>query len=300
MQNYHQAVLLEESITGLNIKNNGIYIDITFGGGGHSKAILEKLDTGKLFSFDQDKDAFKNQLNNENFTLIRGNFRFIKNYLNYYGIKKVDGILGDLGVSSHHFDDEKRGFSFRFDGELDMRMNTNAKIKAKDILNNYHIKDLYFIFKSYGEVSNCKKLVDLIENYRKNNTFQTIFNFIEVIKPAVHKFKEHQYLAKVFQALRIEVNQEMQYLKECLIQAKKILNPNGRLVMITYHSLEDRVVKNFFKSGNFEGKIEKDFFGNIQNNLKIINRKVILPCEKEIKENNRARSAKLRIAEKIS
>ncbi|OQX99701.1 MAG: 16S rRNA (cytosine(1402)-N(4))-methyltransferase [Bacteroidetes bacterium 4572_128] len=295
---YHLPVLLEESINALNINPEGIYIDLTFGGGGHSKLILKKLTKGKLIAFDKDKDAEKNILKNGNFIFINGNFMYLKNYLLYYGIKKVDGILGDLGVSSHHFNEKKRGFSFRFDGTLDMRMNTNSNLKAKDILNNYTENNLYKIFKNYGEIKNCKKLINLITTYRRDNEFNKIFDFLEAIKIAIPKNKENKYLAKVFQALRIEVNQEIKVLKKFLLQTPKILKKNGRLVIISYHSLEDRIVKKFFKSGNFDGKIEKDFFGNIINDLKIINRKVIIPSEKELKNNKRSRSAKLRIAEK--
>ncbi len=296
---YHLPVLLEESINALNINPEGIYVDLTFGGGGHSKLILEKLTKGKLIAFDKDKDAEKNILKNKNFIFINGNFMHMKNYLFYHGIKKVDGILGDLGVSSHHFNEKTRGFSFRFDGILDMRMNTNGNLKAKDILNNYTENNLYKIFKNYGEIKNCNKLINLIKNYRINNEFDKIFDFLEVIKIAIPRNKENKYLAKVFQALRIEVNQEIKVLKKVLLQTPKILKKNGRLVIISYHSLEDRIVKKFFKSGNFDGKIEKDFFGNIINDLKIINRKVIIPSEKELKNNKRSRSAKLRIAEKI-
>jgi len=297
MSTYHIPVLLGESINGLNINPEGVYVDLTFGGGGHSKEILKYLTTGKLIGFDQDVDAEENVPDDDRFIFVRHNFRYFKNFLKYLGYPKVDGVLADLGVSSHEFDVAGRGFSFRFDGDLDMRMNQSSSFTAADLLNEYSTEDLFRIFKFYGEVKNPGKLVRLIENQRKEAPFTTIQHFKEVIAPCTPKFKEHKYLAQVFQALRIEVNQEMDVLKEMLMQSADVLKPEGRLVVITYHSLEDRLVKNFIRDGRFEGAAEKDFFGNVQTPLAAVNRKVILPDEKEIELNGRARSAKLRIAQ---
>jgi len=297
MSTYHIPVLLGESINGLNINPEGVYVDLTFGGGGHSKEILKYLTTGKLIGFDQDVDAEENVPDDDRFIFVRHNFRYFKNFLKYLGYPKVDGVLADLGVSSHEFDVAGRGFSFRFDGDLDMRMNQSSSFTAADLLNEYSTEDLFRIFKFYGEVKNPGKLVRLIENQRKEVPFTTIQHFKEVIAPCTPKFKEHKYLAQVFQALRIEVNQEMDVLKEMLMQSADVLKSEGRLVVITYHSLEDRLVKNFIRDGRFEGAAEKDFFGNVQTPLAAVNRKVILPDEKEIELNGRARSAKLRIAQ---
>ncbi|PKQ67122.1 16S rRNA (cytosine(1402)-N(4))-methyltransferase [Labilibaculum manganireducens] len=297
MSTYHIPVLLGESIEGLDIKPDGIYVDLTFGGGGHSREILKHLTAGKLIGFDQDVDAEENVPKDDRFIFVRHNFRYFKNFMKYLGYPKVDGILADLGVSSHEFDVAERGFSFRFDGDLDMRMNQDSNFTAADLLNEYSVEDLFRIFKFYGEVKNPGKLVRLIDNQRKETPFTTIQHFKEVIAPCTPKFKEHKYLAQVFQAIRIEVNQEMDVLKEMLLQSAEMLKPDGRLVVITYHSLEDRLVKNFIRDGKFEGNAEKDFFGNVQTPLTAINRKVILPGEKEIELNGRARSAKLRIAQ---
>jgi 16S rRNA (cytosine1402-N4)-methyltransferase len=297
MSTYHIPVLLGESIEGLDIKPDGIYVDLTFGGGGHSREILKHLTTGKLIGFDQDVDAEENVPDDDRFIFVRHNFRYFKNFMKYLGYPKVDGILADLGVSSHEFDVAERGFSFRFDGDLDMRMNQDANFTAADLLNEYSVEDLYRIFKFYGEVKNPGKLARLIDNQRKETPFTTIQHFKEVIVPCTPKFKEHKYLAQVFQAIRIEVNQEMDVLKEMLLQSAEMLKPDGRLVVITYHSLEDRLVKNFIRDGKFDGRAEKDFFGNVQTPLAAINRKVILPSEKEIELNGRSRSAKLRIAQ---
>jgi 16S rRNA (cytosine1402-N4)-methyltransferase len=297
MSTYHIPVLLGESIEGLDIKPDGIYVDLTFGGGGHSREILKHLTTGKLIGFDQDVDAEENVPDDDRFIFVRHNFRYFKNFMKYLKYPKVDGILADLGVSSHDFDVAERGFSFRFDGDLDMRMNQDASFTAADLLNEYSVEDLYRIFKFYGEVKNPGKLAHLIDNQRKLVPFTTIQHFKEVIAPCTPKFKEHKYLAQVFQAIRIEVNQEMDVLKEMLLQSADMLKPDGRLVVITYHSLEDRLVKNFIRDGKFDGNAEKDFFGNVQTPLTAINRKVILPSEKEIELNGRARSAKLRIAQ---
>lgn len=298
-QTYHVPVLLEESIDGLNLKKGGIYVDVTFGGGGHSKEILRRMDKScKLYSFDQDEDAERNIVHDERFTFVRSNFRYLKNFLKYYGVEEVDGILADLGVSSHHFDDSERGFSFRFDGKLDMRMNKRAGITAADILNNYDEEKLADIFYLYGELKNSRKLASVIVKRRSIKPFDTIGDFLETVKPLYGKEREKKEMAKVFQALRIEVNQEMEALKEMLYSATEMLKPGGRLSVITYHSLEDRMVKNIMKTGNIEGKMEQDFFGNVKTPYKTINNKVIVPDDDEIETNPRSRSAKLRIAEK--
>ncbi|WP_209319816.1 16S rRNA (cytosine(1402)-N(4))-methyltransferase RsmH [Ancylomarina longa] len=293
---YHIPVLLKESLEGLDIKSDGVYVDLTFGGGGHSREILKRLTSGKLVGFDQDEDAEANVPKDDKFIFVRHNFRYYKNFLRYLGFDKVDGILADLGVSSHEFDVAERGFSFRFDGDLDMRMNQSSDFTAADVLNQYAVEDLFRIFKLYGEVKNPGRLVKLIDEYRKSNKITTIQQFKEVIAPCVPKFKDHKYLAQVFQALRIEVNQEMEVLREMLMQASDVLKPDGRLVVITYHSLEDRLVKNYIRDGKFEGGASKDFFGNIQTPLEAVNRKLIIPSDEEIERNGRARSAKLRIA----
>lgn len=298
-QTYHVPVLLEESIDGLNLKKGGIYVDVTFGGGGHSKEILRRMDKScKLYSFDQDEDAERNIVHDERFTFVRSNFRYLKNFLKYYGVEEVDGILADLGVSSHHFDDSERGFSFRFDGKLDMRMNKRAGMTAADILNNYDEEKLADIFYLYGELKNSRKLASVIVKRRSIKPFDNIGDFLETVKPLYGKEREKKEMAKVFQALRIEVNQEMEALKEMLYSATEMLKPGGRLSVITYHSLEDRMVKNIMKTGNIEGKMEQDFFGNVKTPYKTINNKVIVPDDDEIETNPRSRSAKLRIAEK--
>lgn len=298
-QTYHIPVLLHESIEGMHIHPGGIYVDVTFGGGGHSKEILRQMGSNsKLFSFDQDPDAEKNIVNDPRFTFVRSNFRYLHNFLRYYGVEKVDAILADLGVSSHHFDDSERGFSFRFDGKLDMRMNKRAGITAADIVNTYEEERLANVFYLYGELKNSRKLASVLVKARSTKPVKTIGEFIDLIKPLYGKEREKKELAKVFQALRIEVNQEMEALKEMLYAATEALKPGGRLVVITYHSLEDRMVKNIMKTGNVEGKAEQDFFGNIQTPFKLINNKVITPCDDEVQRNPRSRSAKLRIAEK--
>ena len=298
-QTYHIPVLLHESIEGMHIHPGGIYVDVTFGGGGRSKEILRQMDSNsKLFSFDQDPDAEKNIVNDPRFTYVRSNFRYLHNFLRYYGVEKVDAILADLGVSSHHFDDSERGFSFRFDGKLDMRMNKRAGITAADIVNTYEEERLDNVFYLYGELKNSRKLASVLVKARSTKPVKTIGEFIDLIKPLYGKEREKKELAKVFQALRIEVNQEMEALKEMLYAATESLKPGGRLVVITYHSLEDRMVKNIMKTGNVEGKAEQDFFGNIQTPFKLINNKVIIPCDDEVQRNPRSRSAKLRIAEK--
>lgn len=299
IQTYHIPVLLDESIEGLNLKKGGIYVDVTFGGGGHSKEILKRMDKScRLFSFDQDEDAERNIVHDDRFTFVRSNFRYIKNFLRYHGIEEVDGILADLGVSSHHFDDSERGFSFRFDGKLDMRMNKRAGMTAADIINNYDEEDLANIFYLYGELKNSRKLASVLVKRRTVQQFDTIGDFLEVVKPLYGREREKKELAKVFQALRIEVNQEMEALKEMLYSATQLLKPGGRLSVITYHSLEDRMVKNIMKTGNIEGKMEQDFFGNVNTPFRLVNNKVIVPTNGEIESNPRSRSAKLRIAEK--
>ena len=296
---YHVPVLLEESISGLNIDPEGVYLDLTFGGGGHSREILKRLKDGCLIGFDQDSDALANVPDDNRFVFVNHNFRYLRNFMRYCGYDKADGILADLGVSSHEFDEADRGFSFRFDAELDMRMNQRNKLKATDILNSYSEEELTRVFRNYGEVDNVKRLVVLIVKARAENEIKRSEEFLQVIDPCVPKQTEKKYLAQVYQALRIEVNGELEALEEMLQQAELALRPGGRLVIITYHSLEDRIVKNFLKSGNFEGKVEKDFYGHVKRNFELVNRKVIVPSEEEVERNPRARSAKLRIAEKL-
>lgn len=290
--------MLNESISGLEIKANGDYVDVTFGGGGHSREIFSRLKTGRLFAFDQDEDAAANVINSDRFFFIRHNFRYIRNFLRYYGLEKVDGILADLGVSSHDFDEAGRGFSFRFDGDLDMRMNRDATPTAADLVNSYSEEQLRQMFRDYGEIDNAGRLAKQLVSARSENPVKTISQFRDAIAPCVPKFQESKYLAKVFQALRIETNHEMDVLHDFLEQSIELLKPGGRLVVITYHSLEDRMVKNFIKSGDFSGKQEQDFFGNVSAPLEAVNRKVIVPSDEEVEQNPRARSAKLRIAEK--
>lgn len=298
-QTYHVPVLLGESVDGMNIHPGGVYVDVTFGGGGHSKEILNRMDsTAHLYSFDQDEDAEKNVVNDSRFTFVRSNFRYLSNFLRYYEVEGVDAILADLGVSSHHFDDSERGFSFRFDGKLDMRMNKRAGITAADIVNTYDEERLATIFYLYGELKNSRKLAATIVKARALRPIATIGDFLEIIKPLFGREREKKELAKAFQALRLEVNQEMEALKEMLYAAVQALKPGGRLVVITYHSLEDRMVKNIMKTGNIEGKAEQDFFGNIQTPFKPVNNKVIVASQEEVTRNPRSRSAKLRIAEK--
>lgn len=304
---YHVPVLLEQSIEGLNIHPEGIYVDATFGGGGHSMKILSQLnDKGHLFSFDQDLDAEKNiqqegheVLLQDNFTFIRSNFRYLKNWMRYYKIEKIDGILADLGVSSHHFDDENRGFSFRFDAPLDMRMNTKASLTAADVINTYNEEQLADIFYLYGELKNARRIASLLVKARSQKNITSTHDLIQAVEAVFGKVREKKDLAKLFQALRIEVNHEMEALKELLSSAQELLTTGGRLVVITYHSLEDRMVKNIMKTGNVQGKVQQDFFGRIETTFKLLNNKVITPTPQEQQENPRSRSAKLRIAEKI-
>lgn len=306
-ESYHVPVLLEQSIEGLNIHPEGIYVDATFGGGGHSMEILSHLnDKGHLFSFDQDLDAEKNiqqegheVLLQDNFTFIRSNFRYLKNWMRYYKIDKIDGILADLGVSSHHFDDENRGFSFRFDAPLDMRMNTKASLTAADVINTYNEEQLADIFYLYGELKNARRIASLLVKARSQKNITSTHDLIQAVEAVFGKMREKKDLAKLFQALRIEVNHEMEALKELLNSAQELLTTGGRLVVITYHSLEDRMVKNIMKTGNVQGKVQQDFFGRIETTFKLLNNKVITPTPQEQQENPRSRSAKLRIAEKI-
>lgn len=306
-ETYHIPVLLNESIDGLNIQPGGIYVDVTMGGGGHSHAILKRLDANAhLYSFDQDADAEANLkqnhgddlLNDERFTFVRSNFRYLKNWMRYHGVEQIDGLLADLGVSSHHFDDESRGFSFRFESPLDMRMNKRSSKTAADIVNNYAEEALADIFYLYGELKNSRKIASLLVKARQEKKIETTGDFIAVVEPLFKREREKKDLAKLFQALRIEVNGEMSALKELLTSVVDILKPGGRLSVITYHSLEDRIVKNIMKAGNIEGKIEQDFFGRINTPFKLINNKVIVPTDEEQEQNPRSRSAKLRIAEK--
>lgn len=296
---YHIPALLNETIEGLNVKPGGVYVDVTFGGGGHSKAILSHLgNDGKLIAFDQDEDALQNLIDDKRFTFVKSNFRYLINFLKYHGIEKVDGILADLGVSFHHFDESERGFSFRFDGKLDMRMNTRSPLTAAKVVNVYDEQQLADVFYLYGELHNSRRIASVIVKARSIQPINTIEQFIEILKPFFPREREKKEMARVFQALRIEVNKEMQVLKELLFQSVEALNPGGRLVVLTYHSLEDRLVKNFIRSGNFEGKLEKDFYGNVQAPLKAVNNKVITASEEEVGLNPRSRSAKLRIAVK--
>ncbi len=293
---YHKPVLLKESVEGLNIKPDGIYVDVTFGGGGHSKEILSRLnEKGKLFAFDQDEDAQRNIIEDDRFTLIPQNFRFIKRYLRFYGIKKVDGILADLGVSSHQFDEAERGFSTRFDADLDMRMNKEGELSAYEVVNNYDEEKLSTILFQYSEMRNARAIAKKIVEARSEKKIKTSFELKQVLSEFVPKAVEHKVLAQIFQGIRIEVNQEIEVLKDFLLQVPEILNEGGRLSVISYHSLEDRLVKRFIRSGLFEGEPEKDFYGNITVPMKKVG-KLIVPGFSEIKENNRARSAKLRIA----
>jgi 16S rRNA (cytosine1402-N4)-methyltransferase len=296
---YHQPVLLVESVEGLKIKPDGVYVDATFGGGGHSGEILKLLSKGKLIGFDQDTEALRKIPDDKRFIFVNHNFRFLKNFLLYHGFESIDGLIADLGISSHHIDTPHRGFSFRFNTNLDMRMNTNTEFSAKELVNTYSLEALTNVFRHYGEVKNARHLAIKIVEARNVKPMVSVKDLLESIQECLPKKNENQYLAKVFQALRIEVNREIANLKEMLLQAAEMLKPGGRIVVISYHSLEDRVVKNFFKTGNFENEVKSDFYGNIERPLKPVNNKVIVPGEDEVIRNNRARSARLRIAEKI-
>jgi len=296
---YHIPALLNQTIEGLNIKPDGTYVDVTFGGGGHSREILSRLSNkGKLIGFDQDEDAIKNIIDDPRFIFVKSNFRYLTNFLKYHNVEHVDGILADLGVSFHHFDESDRGFSFRFDGELDMRMNTQSPVTAASIINTYDEEKLANVFYFYGELHNSRRIASSIVKARSSEPITHIQEFVEILKPHFSREKEKKDMARVFQALRIEVNKEMKVLQEMLTQSVKVLHPGGRLVVLTYHSLEDRLVKNFIRSGNFEGELEKDFYGNILSPIKPVNTKVIVASDEEVARNPRARSAKLRIAEK--
>ena len=295
---YHNPVLLNECIEGLDIKPNGIYVDVTFGGGGHSKLILKNLNGGKLYAFDQDNNAHENALSGNGFKLINANFRHLKNFLRMEGVRKIDGLLADLGVSSHQFDVAERGFSIRFDGELDMRMNTNSPLSAKQVVNEYSQQDLANILFKFGDLRNSRAIAREIVSAREIETIVTTNQLIDVLGHIVPEKNRNQFLARIFQAIRIEVNDEMKALEEMLLDAVDMLNDGGRLVVMSYHSLEDRMVKNLMKKGNIEGILEKDFFGNPIKDLKEVTRKVIVATKEQITENTRARSAKLRIAEK--
>ena len=296
---YHKAVLLTECIEGLNIKPNGIYVDVTFGGGGHSIGILKHLVDGKLFAFDRDDDVLENIPNDKNLKLIQTNYKNIKRFLRSEGVAKVDGILADLGVSSHQFDVAERGFSFRFESELDMRMNKSALLSARKVVNEYSEEDLANLFFKYGEIRISRKVAELIVSAREEKEIVTTTDLLEILDGVVPEKRRNQFLSQVFQSIRIEVNQEIESLKQMLIDGVELLNIGGRFVVLSYHSLEDRLVKNIFKRGSISGEIKKDFFGNILKEMKEVNRKVIVASEKEQKENNRSRSAKLRIAEKV-
>ena len=309
-ETYHVPVLLKESVDGLNIQSGGVYVDVTFGGGGHSSEILSRLDEqAHLYSFDQDADAEQNVMRSEvgverqfvddsRFTFVRSNFRYLKNWMRYYGVESIDGLLADLGVSSHHFDDESRGFSFRFDAQLDMRMNKRAGKTAADIVNDYDEEALANLFYLYGEIKQSRRLAAAVVKARSQQRIATTQDLLGILEPIFKREREKKDLAKVFQALRIEVNHEMDALKEMLKSATELLKPGGRLSVITYHSLEDRIVKNIMKTGNVEGKRIQDFYGRIETPFTLINNKVIVPSENEQQENPRSRSAKLRIAEK--
>jgi 16S rRNA (cytosine1402-N4)-methyltransferase len=306
-ETYHVPVLLKDSVDGLNIKPDGIYVDVTFGGGGHSREILSRLgDNGHLYSFDQDADAEKNILSlsdagaslPQNFTFVRSNFRYLKNWMRYYGVDHIDGLLADLGVSSHHFDDESRGFSFRFDAPLDMRMNKRAGITAADVVNKYEESDLADVFFLYGEMRNSRRIASAIVKWRAEKPIVTTQDFMNAVSPLFKREHEKKDMAKLFQALRIEVNHEMTALKEMLIAATELICPGGRLSVITYHSLEDRIVKNVMKTGNVEGRVNETLYGRVDSPFVLVNNKVITPDANEIENNPRSRSAKLRIAEK--
>ncbi|MBO5594232.1 MAG: 16S rRNA (cytosine(1402)-N(4))-methyltransferase RsmH [Prevotella sp.] len=299
-ETYHVPVLLQESIDGLNIKPDGIYVDVTFGGGGHSREILNRLGkNGHLYSFDQDEDAEKNILDDDRFTFVRSNFRYIHNWMRYYNVAHIDGLLADLGVSSHHFDDETRGFSFRFDAPLDMRMNNRSGVTAAEILNTYSEEMLADIFYIYGELKNARKIAAAIVKARSYKNIEKTGDLMQETEKLFLREREKKEIAKLFQALRIEVNHEMDALKEMLNGAKEILNEGGRLSVITYHSLEDRIVKNMMKAGNVEGKMTQDFYGRTEAPFRLISNRVITPSEEEQERNPRSRSAKLRIAEKV-
>lgn len=296
---YHVPVLLHESVDGLHIHPGGIYVDVTFGGGGHSREILGRLDASShLYSFDQDEDAERNAMADGRFTFVRSNFRYLKNWMRYYGVEQIDGLLADLGVSSHHLDDETRGFSFRFDAPLDMRMNQRGGRTAADIVNDYEEEALANVFYLYGELKNSRRIAATLVKARQQARIETTQQFLQAVEPLFRREKEKKDMARLFQALRIEVNHEMDALREMLAAATTLLAPGGRLSVITYHSLEDRIVKNLMKTGNVAGKVEQDFYGRVETPYRLVNNKVIVPSDEEQESNPRSRSAKLRIAEK--
>lgn len=297
---YHIPALLNECLNGLNIKPDGTYVDVTFGGGGHSRAVLERLSAlGHLYGMDQDMDAWRNRIDDPRFTFVLSNFAYLKNFMRYYGVTGADGILADLGVSFHHFDDLERGFSFRFDGQLDMRMNRASAFDARQLINTYGEEQLAQVLYLYGELKQSRAMARSIVKARAQRSIDTTQQLLDVIKPHIRVSQEKKELAQVFQALRIEVNHEIDVLKRLLQSSLDVLRPGGRLVVITYHSLEDRLVKNFMRSGNIEGKVVKDFYGRVQSPLSLVNNKVIVPSDEEVERNPRSRSAKLRIAEKV-
>jgi len=299
LMEYHNPVLLKETVDGLVIKPDGVYVDVTFGGGGHSREIIERLGPdGKLYAFDQDKDALENAIDDKRFTLINENFRFLKRFLRFYGVKQVDGILGDFGVSSHQFNEAERGFSTRFDAKLDMRMNQGDKLSAYEVINEYEEDQLKKLFYSYADLKNAPKLARTIVAERKSNPIKTSEQLNNLLKPLLFKGKENKILAQIYQAIRIEVNQEIEVLKEFLLQTEEVIKTNGRLSLISYHSLEDRLVKRYMRSGLFEGEPEKDMYGNIDVPFKKV-KGLVVPSKEEIQQNNRARSAKLRVAKKL-
>ena len=298
---YHLPVMLTETINGLNIRAKGTYVDTTFGGGGHSRAIIDALDdVGRLVAFDQDMDAVANSIDDKRFTLINENFRYLKNFLRLHGIRNVDGVLADLGVSSHQFDEASRGFSTRHDGALDLRMDQRQALSARELVNDSDEETLTSIMRLYGELPNARQIAHAICDARRQNAIETTLQLCKAVERHLPRGYENKYLAMIFQALRIEVNGELDALKEMLMQATELLNKGGRLVVLSYHSLEDRLVKNFMRAGNFEGVVEKDFFGNPLTPLKMVSRKALVPTDDELQRNPRSRSAKLRIAEKIS
>ena len=299
MSEYHDPVLLNECLGGLDLDPKGVYVDVTFGGGGHSRAIVSKLEEGHLYAFDQDDDALENEIDDDRFTLINANFRYLKNSLRMNGVKQIDGLLADLGVSSHQFDIADRGFSIRFEADLDMRMDQNSDLNAYKVVNSYEQDELRNILKLYGELKRPGTIARVIYEAKENKPIETVNELKDLIRSFAPKMQENKFFAQVFQAIRIEVNDELNALREMLSQAQEILKPGGRLVVISYHSLEDRLVKNLIQKGNFEGELQQDFYGNKLLNFKKISRKPILPTEEEIKRNNRARSAKLRVAEKL-
>lgn len=297
---YHIPALLDECLNGLSIKPDGTYVDVTFGGGGHSRAILERLSPlGHLYGMDQDMDAWRNRIDDPRFTFVLSNFAYLKNFMRYHGVEGVDGILADLGVSFHHFDDVDRGFSFRFDGQLDMRMNRSGALDARQVIATYSEEQLAQVLYLYGELKQSRQMAHTIVRARSQRSIDTTLQLIDVIRPHIRPNQEKKELAQVFQALRIEVNHEIDVLKRLLQASLDVLRPGGRLVVITYHSLEDRLVKNFMRSGNIEGQVVKDFYGRVQSPLELVNNRVITPSDDEVQRNPRSRSAKLRIAQKI-